>query len=161
MHRDGLAVYSPWWRRERPSAGHCSPGRRRRSGSPDSWRGGAASWGTSSRPEPLTTTAAGRRLTAETQWCPPSTRYGLEDGEEGRWSDGKKESLHKKITYFKVSKIYNLKGFQIKSETAINCPWKSFMFYRTETKMNHFFYYGKHDGGGWCQSLKMDQTFFS
>lgn len=30
------------------------------------------------------TTVAGRTLTAETQWCPPSTRYGLED-EERRW----------------------------------------------------------------------------
>ncbi len=76
--------YPPWCRRERPSAGHGSPERRHRSGYPDSWRGGAASWGTNSRPEPPTSTAAGRRLTAETRWCPPSTRGGLED-KERRW----------------------------------------------------------------------------
>lgn len=42
-YRNKLAMYPPWCRRERPSAGHCSPERRRRSGYPDSWRGGAAS----------------------------------------------------------------------------------------------------------------------
>lgn len=78
-----LELYPPWCRHEQPSAGHCSPGRRRRSGYPDSWRGGAASWGTNSRPEPQMTTGVGRRQTAETRWCPPSTRDGLERGGGG------------------------------------------------------------------------------
>lgn len=74
---------SPWCRRERPSAGRGNPGRPRKSGCPDSWRGGAASSGRSSRPEPRTTAGASRRLTAETQWCPPSTPDVLERQQKG------------------------------------------------------------------------------
>lgn len=70
----------PWCRCEQPSAGHDSPERRHKSGCPDSWRGGAASWERSSRPEPPMTTVEDKMLTAKIQWCPPSARGGLDGG---------------------------------------------------------------------------------
>lgn len=133
-----LAVNPPWCRSERPSEGRCSPERRRRSGYPDSWRDGAASWGTNSRPEPQRTAAAGRRLTAGTQWCPPSTPDGLktERGHVRQLQTTKRLRI-----YIQVSNICYLKGFEIKSQTAINSSnwiFKSFILHSTRTKVHLF-----------------------
>lgn len=71
------ASYTPWCRSEQLSEGRGSPEHQHMSECPDSWRGGAASRGRNSRLEPQTTTAADRRLTTGTRWCPPSTQDGL------------------------------------------------------------------------------------
>lgn len=67
----------PWHSCWQPCTGRCSPGRRRTAGCRYSWRGGAASWGSCSRPPPPPTAAANTPWTAGTPPSPPSALYDL------------------------------------------------------------------------------------